>query len=304
VAKDTSKEGKKRREVLSKLAQAAAVTPEAETYLEDLRLALTLADQADRLTMTRFGAPDLDVTGKDDDTLVSDADKDTEKLIRDQLERTRPNDKVLGEEFGSVGPGKLAKMALDGERIWVIDPIDATANYVRGMPVWATLIGLVAAGRPALGVVSAPALGLRWFAAAGFGAWKGTNLENATRMKVSKVKKLGDAFLSYSDTAGWEDQGRLAGLLRLNQDVQRSRGFGDFWSYMLLAEGCVDIATEPELAPHDMVALAPIVTEAGGVFTDTTGKVVGPFGADALAANAKLHERVVPYLHPKKDKDK
>ena len=299
MAKDSDKNSKKRKEQLAKLAAALETQPDPQTFLADLRLALTLADQADQLTLARFKAADLDIHGKDDDTPVTDADTDTETLLRDQLKRTRPEDAVLGEEFGSVRPKELTKRALAKERIWVLDPIDGTANYVRGVPVWATLIGLVADSRPAVGVVSAPALGLRWFAAAGYGAWQGAGLEGATRLKVSKTKKLGDAFLSYSDTGGWEDQGRVAGLLRLAEDVQRSRGFGDFWSYMLLAEGAVDIATEPELAPHDMVALAPIVIEAGGTFTDTSGKVSGPFGADALATNGRLHHRVVPYLHPK-----
>ena len=299
MAKKPDKKAKKHKEHLAALAEAAGRAVDQDTYLADLRLALMLADQADQVTMARFKADDLDVSDKPDETPVTDADRDTEALLRDQLARTRPDDTVLGEEFEPVGAKELIKLALSGGRGWVVDPIDGTANYVRGVPVWATLIGLVADGRAAVGVVSAPALGMRWFAAAGYGAWKGAGLEDATRLKVSKVKKLGDAFLSISDSTAWEDQGRLAGLLRLTEDVQRSRGFGDFWSYMLVAEGAVDIAAEPELAPHDMVALAPICTEAGGLFTDTRGKAPGPFGADALATNGRLHQRVLPYLHPK-----
>ena len=299
MAKDSNKSAKKVKEQVAMLLAASEIKPEPDTYLADLRLAMTLADQADQITTARFGADDLDVSGKDDDTPVTDADRDTETMLRDQLKRTRPEDKVLGEEFNPSSPKALRKLALSGQRGWVIDPIDGTANYVRGVPIWATLIGLVADGRPAVGVVSAPALGMRWFAAAGYGAWKGAAMDGATALKVSKTKKLGDSFLSFSDTTGWEDQGRLAGLLRLTEDVQRARGFGDFWSYMMVAEGVVDIATEPELEPHDMVALAPIVTEAGGMFTDTRGKTPGPFGNDALATNGKLHHRVLPYLHPK-----
>ena len=299
MAKDSDKDAKKRKEQLDRLAEAGQSKPDPATYLADLRLALTLADQADQITLARYMAEDLDVHGKDDDTPVTDADRDTEAMLRDQLKRTRPEDTVLGEEFDPVGPKGLIKLTLAGQRVWVLDPIDGTANYVRGVPVWATMIGLVADGRPAVGVVSAPALGWRWFAAAGYGAWKGSGLEGASRLNVSKTKKLGDAFLAHSDTSGWEEQGRVAGLLRLAEDVQRSRGFGDFWSYMMLAEGAVDIATEPDLAPHDMVALAPIVTEAGGMFTDTRGKVPGPFGSDALVTNGRLHHRVLPYLHPK-----
>ena len=302
LAKDSDKAAKKLKDQLAKLAAAQQNRPEPDTYLADLRLALTLADQADQITLDRFRAKDLDVSGKEDDTPVTDADRDTETLLRDQIGRTRPDDTVLGEEFGSVGSSQLTKLALDGERVWVVDPIDGTANYVRGLPVWATLIGLVADGRVALGVVSAPALGQRWFAAAGYGAWKGLGMDAAEPLAVSKIKRLGDAFLSLSDLSGWEDQGRLAGLLRLIEDSQRCRGFGDFWSYMVVAEGAVDIAAEPDLAPHDMVALASIVTEAGGQFTDTRGKVTGPFGSDALATNGKLHHRVLPYLHTKNGK--
>ncbi|MDR0625794.1 MAG: histidinol phosphatase [Bifidobacteriaceae bacterium] len=290
---------KPRRAFLEQLAQVQAEPVAPDTYLPDLRLALTLADQVDEITLSRFGAKDLDIDQKEDETPVSDADLAAEQFLRDQLKRTRPDDLVLGEEFGGSKISKLEKVQQNRNRAWVLDPIDGTANYVRRVPIWASLIGLVADGRPAVGVVSAPALGARWFAAAGYGAWKGTGLDSAVRLKVSKVKKLGEAFLSYSSLSGWEDQGRLSGFVRLLGDVGRSRAFGDFWSYMLLAEGSVDIATEPELAPHDMVALAPIVTEAGGVFTDTRGKIVGPFGPDALATNNRLHQRVTPYLHPK-----
>jgi histidinol-phosphatase len=292
-------EDKSRRAFLEQLAEAQAAPVEPDTYLGDLRLALTLADQADEVTLSRFGAKDLDVDQKEDETPVTDADLKAEQLLRDQLARTRPDDLVLGEEFGGSKTSKLLKIQEARSRAWVVDPIDGTANYVRGVPVWATLIGLVADGRPAVGVVSAPALGLRWFAAAGNGAWKGAGIDSAKPLRVSKTKKLGEAFLSYSSPANWEDQGRLAGFIRLIGDVGRSRAFGDFWSYVLVAEGCVDIATEPELAPHDMIALAPIVTEAGGAFTDTRGKVVGPFGSDALATNGRLHARVIPYLHSK-----
>ncbi|MDR1393928.1 MAG: histidinol phosphatase [Bifidobacteriaceae bacterium] len=298
----SEQEEKSRKAYLEKLAAAQTATVAPETYLGDLRLALALADQADEITLARFGAIDLDVDQKEDETPVTDADLKTEEFLRQQLKRARPDDSVLGEEFGGSKASKLAKIQAAGTRAWVLDPIDGTANFVRRVPVWATLIGLVSDGRPAVGVVSAPALGMRWFAAAGYGAWKGSGLDSAERIKVSKTKKLGEAFLSYSDLANWEDQGRLPGFVRLVGDVGRSRGLGDFWSYMLLAEGAVDIATEPELAPHDMVALAPIVTEAGGRFTDTRGKIEGPFGPDALATNGRLHDRVTPYLRGKGSK--
>ncbi|MDR3360106.1 MAG: histidinol phosphatase [Bifidobacteriaceae bacterium] len=300
--KRESKDDKNRKAYLEQLAATQATPVEPETYLGDLRLALTLADQVDELTLARFGARDLNVEQKDDSTPVTDADLAAEEFLREQLGRTRPDDAVLGEEFGGSKASKLAKIQTSGARAWVLDPIDGTASYARGIPVWATLIGLVADGRAAVGVVSAPALGARWFAAAGYGAWKGSGLDSARRLAVSKTKKLGEAFLSYSSVANWEDQGRLAGFVRLLGDVGSSRGFGDFWSYMLVAEGAADIATEPELAPHDMVALAPIVTEAGGRFTDSRGTVTGPFGADGLATNGRLHDRVTPYLRGKGSK--
>ncbi|MDR1825907.1 MAG: histidinol phosphatase [Bifidobacteriaceae bacterium] len=296
---ETAKVSKKDAARLEALAAAQTAPVDPGTYLDDLRLALTLADLMDQVTLSRFRADDLAVEAKADATPVSDADKRAEALAREQLERARPKDQVLGEEFGGTKKSKLLDIQAAGTRAWVIDPIDGTANYVHGVPVFASLIGLVADGRPAVGVVSAPAMGQRWFAAAGYGAWKGQGLDDARRLRVSKTKKLGEAFLSFSDLSGWEDQGRLPGFLRLTGDVDRTRAFGDFWSYMLLAEGVVDIATEPELAPHDMVAVAAVVMEAGGRFTDTKGKVTGPFGSDALATNGRLHDRVAPYLRKK-----
>ncbi|MDR2252996.1 MAG: histidinol phosphatase [Bifidobacteriaceae bacterium] len=291
-----TKEDKSRKAYLEQLAASQAAPAAPDAYIDDLRLALTLADRVDQLTLARFGARDLTVDQKEDETPVTDADIKAEEFLRDQLARTRPDDTVLGEEFGGSKASKLAKIQQARTRAWVLDPLDGPANFVRGVPIWATLIGLIADGRAAVGVVSAPALGARWFAAAGYGAWKGANLDSAKQLRVSKTKKLGEACLSYSSLAGWEDQGRLPGFVRLAGDVGRTRAFGDFWSYMLLAEGAIDIATEPELAPHDMAAVAVVVTEAGGRFTDTRGKVTGPFGADALATNGRLHDRVTPYL--------
>ena len=181
-----------------------------------------------------------------------------------------------------------------------MDPIDGTKNFVRGVPVWATLIGLIDNGQVVLGLVSAPALGRRWWAAVGSGAWSGRSLSSATRLHVSQVSTLADASLSYSSLSGWEEQGRLEGFLDLTRAVWRTRAYGDFWSYMLVAEGAVDIACEPELAVHDMAALVPIVTEAGGVFTSVRG-VPGPFGGSALATNGLLHEQVRAYLDPFED---
>lgn len=261
------------------------------TYDDDLRLAHVLADAVERITMARFRAEDLVVESKPDLTLVSDADRDAEELIRHQLKRTRPRDAVEGEEFESTGYGP---------RRWIVDPIDGTHNFVRGVPVWGTLISLVVGDMPVLGLVAAPALGRRWWAANGSGAWSGRSLTAAKRIAVSKVSRLQDASLSYSSVGSWSKVGRRDELLALADDCWRSRGYGDFWSYMLLAEGAVDIAGEPELAVHDMAALVPIVTEAGGRFTGLDGRP-GPWSGNALATNGLLHNEVLARLGTARD---
>jgi len=257
-------------------------------YDDDLRLAHVIADQVDSVTMSRFKALDLQVETKPDLTPVSDADRTAEEVVRSQLARTRPRDAVHGEEFADTG---------HGSRQWVIDPIDGTKNFIRGVPVWATLIALVDAGQPVLGLVSAPALGKRWWAANGSGAWSGKSLSAATRLRVSSVAQLSDASLSYSSLTGWEACGRLEDFLDLTRAVWRTRAYGDFWSHVMVAEGAVDISCEPELALHDMAALVPIVTEAGGRFTSIKG-VPGPFGGSALVTNGLLHDEALQILDP------
>lgn len=256
------------------------------SYDDDLRLAHVLADAVERVTLARFRAQDLAVEAKPDLTLVSDADRDAEELLRSQLARTRPRDAVHGEEFAPTG---------HGPRRWVVDPIDGTHNFVRGVPVWGTLIALVVDEDPVLGLVAAPALGRRWWAAKGSGAWAGRSLTSASRINVSGVSRLEDASLSVSSMTSWDAVGRSEAMLDLARSCWRERGFGDFWSYMLLAEGAVDIAAEPELALYDMAALVPIVTEAGGRFTSLSG-VDGPFGGNALATNGLLHDRVLDLI--------
>jgi histidinol-phosphatase len=261
---------------------------DVQSYNDDLRLAHVMADSVDAQTMSRFKALDLKVETKPDLTPVTDADKAAEEAIRGQLSRARPRDAVLGEEFGSSG---------HGSRRWIIDPIDGTKNFVRGVPVWATLIALVDENQPVVGLVSAPALGKRWWAAAGTGAYTGRSLSAATRLHVSDVGNLGDASLSYSSLSGWKERGNLPEFLELTDSVWRTRAYGDFWSYCLVAEGAVDIACEPELNLYDMAALVPIVTEAGGRFSSLEGED-GPFGGNALATNGALHEEVLHRLNP------
>jgi histidinol-phosphatase len=252
----------------------------------DLALAHTLADAADALTLTRFRAHDLRVETKPDLTPVSDADRDVEHALRRMLRSARPSDAVLGEEYGLDG---------DGPRRWVLDPIDGTKNFVRGIPVWASLIALQVDEQTSVGVVSAPALGRRWWAGRGLGAHAGRATWDATRLRVSSVSQLEDAALSYSSLGGWEDSGRLDGLLELGRRVWRTRAFGDFWSHMLVAEGAVDISCEPEVSLWDLAALQVVVEEAGGRFTDLGG-AARTDGGSVVCTNALLHDEVLALL--------
>jgi histidinol-phosphatase len=255
----------------------------APRYSDDLSLAHVLADTADAISSARFRALDLRVESKPDLSPVSDADTAVEKALRATLARTRARDGVLGEEFGiteaAAGPGT---------RQWVIDPIDGTKNFVRGVPVWATLIALMEGDEPVVGLVSAPALGRRWWAAKGHGAFAGRHTAAASRISVSGVRRLVDASFCYSDLAGWEQNGRLGAMLDLMRSTWRTRAYGDFYGHVLVAEGAVDIMVEPELSLWDLAALVPIVTEAGGTFTDLSGRP-GPAGGSAVATNGKLH---------------
>jgi histidinol-phosphatase len=259
-----------------------------QSWTDDLRLAHVLADQADALTMRRFKALDLAVSTKPDLTPVTDADTAVEDSIRTSLSRTRPRDAVHGEEREDSGWGP---------RRWVIDPIDGTANFVRGVPVWATLIALMDGDEVVVGMVSAPALSRRWWAAKGGGAFTGRSLVNNSRCRVSRVADVADASLSYASIGGWVACGRGQQFADLLRDCWRTRAYGDFWSYMLLAEGAVDLAAEPELALHDMAAVSVIVTEAGGTFTNIDG-VPGVSGPGAIATNGPLHDEIVQRLRP------
>jgi histidinol-phosphatase len=256
------------------------------SHTDDLRLAHVLADDADSLSSSRFRALDLHVVTKPDLTPVTDADRSVEEGIRRTLSHARPRDAVLGEEQGSTG---------HSQRRWVVDPIDGTKNYVRGVPVWATLIALMVEDEVVVGVVSAPLLQRRWWASKDGGAWTGRSLLKAAECHVSDVARLDDASLSYSSLTGWDEHERLEAFLALSRRCWRTRAYGDFWSYMLLAEGAVDLAAEPELFLHDMAALDVIVREAGGTFTSLDG-TPGPLGGNALASNGRLHEQAMAFL--------
>lgn len=260
------------------------------SYGEDLTLAFRLADAADAVTLKRYQALDLTITTKPDNTPVTDADKSAEEAIRALLHAHRPDDGIVGEEFGNEG--------LEKDRYWVIDPIDGTKNFLRGVPTWATLIALIerqsdGTQKTVVSVVSAPALFRRWYARIGGGAHLILNHETPKKISVSGVSKIEDASISYSDFVGWGDM--LEPFKNLMDKAWRTRGYGDFWSHMLVAEGALEVAVEPVLALWDMAALDLIVTEAGGVFSNTDG-VPGPHGGNGLSSNAALHSFVVEAL--------
>ena len=267
---------------------------------DDLALAHALADLADAITLNRYQAQDLVITNKPDNTPVTDADRAVETAIREALATHRQTDGLVGEEFGSDKG--------TSNRYWVIDPIDGTKNFMRGVPTWATLIALVNVDSSGIeevvvGIASAPALARRWSAAKGLGAYVRFNSgsaddlweefdasSNEKKISVSKVAKLSDASISYSDFVGWGD--RLEPFQKMLANAWRTRGIGDFWSHMLVAEGAVDVAIEPSLAVWDMAALDIIVREAGGAFTNTAGQN-GPFGGSGVSTNGALHNAVI-----------
>lgn len=253
---------------------------------DDLSLALALAADADLISLDRFTALDLRVTTKPDRTPVTDADRAVERSIRAGIEAARPQDSILGEEFGSQGTST---------RQWIIDPIDGTANFLRGVPIWATLIALAINGDPVVGVVSSPALGKRWWAAAGHGAFGAAHGAEPTRLQVSEVSDLADAAISYNNIQGWDGAGRLDQLVALQRSVWRARAVGDAWAYMLVAEGHLDAAGEWDLKPYDMAALVPIVREAGGRFSSLDGDE-GPWSGSALATNGLVHDAVLSLI--------
>lgn len=288
------------------------------TLDEDLQLALQLADAADAISRERFLSVDLEVTTKPDKTPVTDADRAIEQAIIDILARERGEDFMLGEEFGEQ-TGRVAEhpvgTADHPHRQWIIDPIDGTSNFLRGVPVWATLIALAIDGVPVVGVVSAPALGKRWWAAKDNGAWVdessdplaalplpdaltgllGEPIEAVAeprRLQVSSVAELADASISYNSIQQWDQAGYLDELVTLSRQVWRTRAYGDMWSYMMVAEGIIDVAGEFDLKPYDMAALMPIVTEAGGTFSSLDGHADVWHGS-ALATNGKLHVDVL-----------
>jgi histidinol-phosphatase len=255
---------------------------------DDLELALELADLADSMTLERFRAEDLLVESKPDLTPVTEADRGVERAVRDALARARPDDVVFGEEYG---PGEAAASG----RRWIVDPIDGTKNYVRGTPVWATLLALEAGGQITVGVVSAPALHRRWWAARDRGGFVTDGLGDRRRLQVSAVRQLADAQLSFGGFEDWAARGRLDALIELGRSCWRTRAFGDFWGYMLVAEGAIEISCDPVVELWDLAAPQLIVEEAGGRFTDLRGEPRAD-GGSGLATNGLLHEAALEFV--------
>jgi histidinol-phosphatase len=257
---------------------------------DDLALALELADEADSITLARFRADDLVVETKPDLTPVTEADRNVEQVMRRRLASARPGDSVMGEEYGADQPSE------NGRR-WIVDPIDGTKSYVRGVPVWATLLALEDQGSLTVGVVSAPALGRRWWASRGAGAFVRDGLDGGgpRPLRVSGVRELEDAQLCFAGFEEWRDVGRLEALLALGERCWRTRGYGDFWQYMLVAEGVLEIGIDPEASLWDLAAPMLVVHEAGGRFTDLGGRPTAD-GGDGIATNGLVHEAALAFV--------
>jgi len=253
----------------------------------DLEFALRVADAADAASMSRFDAADLEISTKADATHVTEADLATERAIRSLLETERAGDSVFGEEYGITG---------DSSRQWIIDPIDGTANYLKGIPMWTTLIALSIDGVPRVGVASQPAIARRWWAATGLGAWTNGPDGEPQRLSVSSVDSIADSSVSFQSIGQWRDAGRLDALERLTSAVWRDRGYGDAWPYMLLAEGRLEFVAEFGVKEYDIAALVPIVTEAGGRFTSFDGRD-SLSERSSLATNRVLHDAYLDLLH-------
>jgi histidinol-phosphatase len=249
---------------------------------ELLSFALELADAADRVSLSHFGR-DLKIVAKPDRSFVTQADTEVERQLRERIEASYPSHGILGEELGrQIG---------DGETRWIIDPIDSTHNFMRGIPVFATLIALERSGQVLLGIISAPAMHQRWHAMRGRGAWSGNR-----RLHVSAVSSLSESQIFYASRSAFTATGWQAGFDAVIDGVWRERGFGDFWGYSLVAQGAGEAMLEPEVKPWDLAAPLVVVEEAGGRFTDMNGRP-GYDGGNAIASNGVLHQAILERLN-------
>ena len=259
---------------------------------DQLQLAVAVADDVDELTLAHFVDRDFTVDWKQNQTEVTEIDRRAETMIVERLLSARPGHGVFGEEHGLAGDDRSPWR-------WVVDPIDGTSGYVRGIPVWATLIALVHDGVPVLGVVSAPALGRRWWGGVGVGAHVASERRGEVvqrHISVSTVSDLADAQVSITHSPGWDELGLTPNLVALQQRARRSRGMGDFWQHMLVAEGAMDVAVDAVgVAPYDLAAVKPIVEAAGGVFTDRHGASTHEHDT-AISSNGLLHDSVIDAL--------
>src|SRR5699024_812160 len=255
-------------------------------YQNDLALAAELADTADEITTARFRSRDLTVGSKPDRTPVTDADTAVEDAIRELVDARRPADSVAGEERGGATD--------EHSRVWLVDPIDGAKNFLRGLPGWATLLALVEHGEPVLGMISAPLLGRRWWAAHGNGAWL-RDSAGEHRLAVSAVNRLADAYLSTTDLDSWREHHDRDAYLGLTEACWETRAFGDFWQHCLVAEGAIDVAAEPIVSSWDVAAAQVLVTEAGGSFTDLSGAARFDNGS-ALTTNGRLHDEALSHI--------
>lgn len=253
--------------------------------LSDLEVALLLADAADEFTLPRYEAADFTLGWKDDRTEVTEADRGAEALLAELASQHRPDHGFFGEEYGHRG-------STESPWRWVVDPIDGTSGFVRGIPVWATLIALTHVEHGVtVGVVSAPALGRRWWAARGEGAFA-----NGRRCRVSDVADVEQAQVCVTFNDGWDAIGRTEALVTLLRRARRARGFGDFWQHCLVAEGAVDVAIDAiGVRPYDLAAVRLIVEEAGGRFTDRHGEPTHEHDS-AISSNGVLHDEVIAAL--------
>lgn len=245
-----------------------------------LAFAMGLADAADAIAMAHF-RKDLRIDRKPDRTFVTQADTAIETEVRQRIEHRYPDHGVLGEEFGSNGAADTR---------WIIDPIDATHSFMRGLPMFATLIGLERAGEMLLGIISAPAMRERWHAVRGAGAWAGER-----RLHVSTISDLKEAQIFYASRTAFVESGQEAGFDAVVSEAWRDRGFGDFWGYALVAEGSGEAMIEPELYPWDLAAPLILIEEAGGRLTDFSGRRTYD-GGNAVASNGLLHDVILDRL--------
>ncbi len=250
--------------------------------MNNLDFALLLADAADEISLSRFRALDLNIETKPDRTPVTDADRAVEAKLRDLIAQHRPDERVIGEEFANSG---------DSDRVWIIDPIDGTANYLRGVPIWASLIALRVRGEIVTSVVSAPALGRRWWASKGEGAFTKDVDGSIRQIQVSRIAELENSSISFNSIRQWDNAGLLNPLIELSRKVWRDRAYGDFLSYMYLAEGLLEMVSEHGLQLYDIAALVPIVEEAGGRLTALSGDLTDT-SSSVLATNGLLHESI------------